>query len=255
MSEVDFIKPQAFTSGVVSTVVEAAATPNEPGCNLQGTGTFSWLLQYDTQKGVVTTGGARPAASAGGPYTFANETVMGVGAAITIAPVVLQAPFASCAIDAQGGDLNLPIYLDAMGANAVVLPLRQLQLYKGFVSDDNSCIGTYNASALDPANACQPQAGEPQFVNGGLAGGYIVLSEADTIPIPMLGQTLCVLLSGNTATYGEQEGGLTVCKKGPNHQILFQGDWCAATNAPASATCADSMQFVASFAASGVTIN
>jgi hypothetical protein len=203
----------------------------------------------------VTTGGAKPVASPGGPYTFANETLMGIGAAITIAPVVLQAPFAGCAIDAQGGDLNLPIYLDAMGANAVVLPLRQLQLYKGFVSDDNSCIGVYNANVLDPANACQPQPGESQFVNGGLAGSYIVLAEADTIPVPTLGQTLCVLLSGNAGKYGEQDGGITVCKKGPNNQILFEGDWCSTTNAPANGMCADSVQVIANFAASGVTIN
>jgi hypothetical protein len=229
--------------------------PDDPACNLQGTGTFSWLLQYDTQKGVVTTGGARPAASPGGPYTFASETVMGVGKAITIAPVILEAPFASCAIDAQGGNLNVPIYLNDGATSAVILPLRQLQLYKGFVSDDNSCIGTYNADVLSPANSCQPQAGEPQFVNGGLAGGYVVLAEADNVPIQSIGQTLCVLLAGNTAMYGEQAGGLLVCKKGPNNQILFQGDWCSTTNAPADANCADSVQVVAYFAASGVAIN
>ena len=176
--------------------------------------------------------------------------------ALQIAPAVLQAPFTACAIDAQGGDLNVPIYLDAAGNSAVYLPLHFLQFYKGFVSDNGSCIGTFNAAGLDPANGCQPDATHPQFLDGGYVGGYINLAEADGIPISALNQSLCVLLSGNEAMYGEPgPGGLTVCKTGANNQILFQGDWCSMTNEPATPTCADSVQLLASFAASGVTIN
>ena len=63
-----------------------------------------------------------------------------------------------------------------------------------------------------------------------------------------------MLLTGNAAQYGQQSGGTTVCKTGPSG-ILFPGDWCAATNGPATATCHDAVQLVASFAASGVKIN
>jgi hypothetical protein len=36
--------------------------------------------------------------------------------------------------------------------------------------------------------------------------------------------------------------------------VAFKGDWCAATNAPATATCFDAVHFVADFAASAAAI-
>jgi hypothetical protein len=47
---------------------------------------------------------------------------------------------------------------------------------------------------------------------------------------------------------------LAHCKKGPNGEILFPGDWCAAQNQPATASCHDAVQLSASFTASGVLV-
>jgi hypothetical protein len=45
-----------------------------------------------------------------------------------------------------------------------------------------------------------------------------------------------------------------VCKRDASGKILFQGDWCAATNQAATAGCADAVQVSATFAAQAVTI-
>lgn len=70
-----------------------------------------------------------------------------------------------------------------------------------------------------------------------------------------LNQTLCVLLSGDAAQYGEKNAqGVTVCKRDAANVIVFEGDWCGAGDQPASGGCADTVKALASFAAQGVKI-
>jgi hypothetical protein len=258
MAHATFQKPQAFTTGIVQNVVGGAIEANEPACNLSGTGTFNWLLQYDTNKGLVVVGGALPVASWGAPYSFVNTSVPTLGGGtLEVTPGILKAPFIGCQVDADSGgaEIVLPLYLNANANSTLYLPLHDLQIMKGSVDADHSCIGTYNAAGLDPSNSCNPDPSHPAYIDGAYLSAYILLSEADTLPVQAISETLCVLLSGNATTYGQPgPTGLVVCKKSANGQILFQGDWCSTTNSPATSACADSVQVFASFAASGVTI-
>ena len=77
-----------------------------------------------------------------------------------------------------------------------------------------------------------------------------MLEEADTVVVDAIGQSLCVILSGDAATYGDG-GTPTKCKR-TNGKINFQGDWCAASN---NMACTDSAHLTANFSASGVKAN
>src|SRR5262249_32723137 len=117
MSHLTFSSPKAFTTGVVSTVVQGNVMPNDKACNLDGAATFSWLLRFDPQKGALLTGGARPSMSPGGPYHFVDEVVPLPGAPpMQVAPTLLKLlQPGSCAIDTTPGDVVMPIYLDVSG--------------------------------------------------------------------------------------------------------------------------------------------
>jgi hypothetical protein len=72
--------------------------------------------------------------------------------------------------------------------------------------------------------------------------------------VEALQQSLCVLLSGNAATYGD--GGMpSKCKRDAQMKIVYKGKWCAMTNMAADAACADAERLTADLAASGVKIN
>src|SRR5262249_14644764 len=154
---------------------------------------------------------------------------------------------------AAGMDVNLPIYLAANDpAPSIILPVRKAKL-AGTLSASNNCIGKYNDDKLMPMNGCAGTDQNPAFTDAGTLDGHMVLNEADTLIIAPLGQSLCVLLSGNAAMYGDG-GNPTKCKRDPNGKIIFQGDWCHATDAPAGAGCADSSKIQGSFAASAVKL-
>jgi hypothetical protein len=72
--------------------------------------------------------------------------------------------------------------------------------------------------------------------------------------IESLSQSLCVLLSGNAAMYGDM-GSPNKCKRDADMKIVFKGDWCEATNMAADATCTDSAKLGAQFAASAVKVS
>ena len=54
--------------------------------------------------------------------------------------------------------------------------------------------------------------------------------------------------------YGDGGTPIAHCKRDQNGKILFPGDWCSASNGPAKAGCADSMQLLATYAASAVKL-
>src|SRR4029079_8937019 len=78
MSEIDFTKPVALTTGLVKNVVQGGVLPNIPTCNLSGSATFSWLLQFDLAGGTIKTGGAKPVANPALGYDFVDEIFQGV---------------------------------------------------------------------------------------------------------------------------------------------------------------------------------
>lgn len=242
--------PKALTQGVVKSVFDSSTAPNQTACNLEGSATFNWLLRFDTAAGTLTTGAARPVIP-GASYAFIDETLQLGGSAFPVAPVVLSAPLgASCGVDSTAGDVLLPFFQDAAATTFTLFPLRALRFFDTQVTPDHDCIGAYDAAHLSPANACLPDDQHPAFVDGGSFAAFISLEAADAVFVPPLAQSLCVLLSGAASAFGENGK----CKRDANGAIVLQGDWCSATDQPATAGCADAMRFAGSFAASGVAI-
>ncbi len=256
MTQLTMTAPSIFAAGVVQSTLAGAAMPDVPACNLEGTGTFSWLLQFDTGAGTLVTGGAAPLSSPTGAYSFVNELIDQGQKSFLVQPLTLKAPFAGCSVESGAGDVTLPLYLDAAGTQVLLLPLHQLHFGAGAVSGDHSCIGVYNAAGLDPASSCVPDSTHPAFFDGASFDAYFILQEADGVDISALNESLCVLLSGNPTQYGTTAPGSseTVCKRDASGNVVFQGDWCSGTDAAASGTCADAVRFQGTFSASGVNI-
>jgi hypothetical protein len=252
VAHLSLTQPAALTKGLVKQVIASSVTPNHPSCNLQGSGSFSWLLRLDLG-GAIVTGGAKPVPDPTFPYTFVSETISTGLASFNVTPNKAPVSFAGCNFKSEPLDVVLPLYLDQTGSQALLWPLRQLQFFNGTFSADHNCIGRYNASGLSPANACLPDDTHPDFIDGASFSAFFVLEEADTVVISPLQQTLCVLLSGDASTFGDGAQP-SRCKRNAQKQIIFKGDWCSMGNQPATPGCADSLRFAGSFAASGVKI-
>ena len=237
--------------------MQNGVTMNLANCNLDGNGTFSWLLQFDTIGGTLTTGGATPAQDPTQGYAFVSQTIMQGSKSFTIAPIVVPAPINGGAFATSTGKyVILPIYLDIAASAVILLPLHEAKL-AGNLSADKSCIGKYNAAGLDPAGGCLPDNTTPAFIGAdgkadsdGHLDGYVGLNEADTVLVDAVGQSLCVILWGDAATYGD--GGMPSKCKRTGGKINFQGDWCSASN---NMACTDSVRLSARFSASGVKAN
>ncbi len=246
--------PTIFTgTGVVSGVFQQAVEERLLACNLSGAGGLNWLLAFDTANGTLTTGAATPTGNpAPQPYAFLSGLLQAGSASFDVGPITLSAPVdTTCGFASSAGDVNLPIYQG--GADPIaLLPLRSLRL-QAAVTPDHNCVGAFAPSALDPANGCVPYPGQQAFTDGGSLDAHISLEEADTVFVTPLSQTLCVLLSGDPAQYGDGQSPAH-CKRGAGNAIVFQGDWCSSTDQPAAAGCADAARFAGTFAASGTAI-
>lgn len=254
MAHIELSAPSSFTNGVVKSVFQNSAAPSSPLCNLSGSATFNWLLRFDTTTGTLVTGAAKPVPDPSAGYTFVTGQVPLGGLTFDVAPVTLSGPLsAACSVESSAGDVLLPFYGDQAGNTYTILPLRRLRFFDTHVTPDHDCIGAFNAAGLDPANNCLPDAAHPGFIDGGSFDAFMVLEDADEMLVGPLGETLCVLLAGDAQTWGDG-GNPHKCKRDAANHILFQGDWCSATNQPASGGCADAVRFAGSFAASGVAI-
>jgi len=259
MSELDITAPPALATGAVQGVVSGAVAPSDMACNLDGSATFSWLLQFDTVAGTLKTGGAKPVADPTTGYSFDMETITQGPTMFNVAPITYMTtpnPQTGAFTVTTGQDLVVPIFLTAAGTTVVLLPLHQARLLMGTLSATQNCIGSYNAAGLLTSDSCLPAGTITQFIDGGSLDGFITLEQADTVIISALGQSLCALLAGGASSMDTMTGtaGL-VCKRDANNNIVFQGSWCEATNAPATATCFDSVQLTGKFAASSILIN
>jgi hypothetical protein len=255
MAQLDVSLPAAFTTSPLAPMVESSILPDDTACDLLGTGTFSWLLQFNPTAGTLVTGGARPVADPTAGYSFDDETIASGSTSFHVASVTLSAEETpECAFSSSAADLVMPVFLDAAGASVMLLPLHQVGFDSGRISADNGCIGQYNAMGLDMANNCQPDGATRSFVDGASVSGFFVLEEADTVDVAMLGESLCVLLSGDAQSFGDGGTPIERCKRDASGNILFKGDWCEATNGKATPGCEDSLRFSAQFAAQGATI-
>jgi len=253
MSELDVTKPSSLAGGVLASTIASAVETDLPACNLSGTGTFSWLLQFDTTAGTLKTGGAKPVADPTTGYSFDTDTVQG----FSLAPITIATtPDASGSFGSTAGQsLVIPVFLDAAGSSVILLPLQEAVISMGTLTADQNCIGTYNAASLQPSNSCAPDATHPQFTDGGSLGGFITLKDANNVMIASLNESLCALLAGGSDTTTMQGSGATVCATDASANVVYQGDWCSTMNGAATAGCADAVAFQASFAASSVTIH
>jgi hypothetical protein len=244
ITQLDITSPAPFTTGLFRSVIANAVTPDAPACNLTGDATTNWILQLVDGGTNLRFGGGRARTS--GPYVYVDEMIGGVPVQpvtvpISTPPAVQSAPF----------DIVLPIFLDAAGAQAMLLPLHHLAIT---MTTDASvtCVGSYDAAGLDPANACLPDATTPAFIDAGHIEGFITLEDADSVVISSLDQSLCVFMSGNATMYGD--GARPAHCRRTGGVIDFQGDWCQALDAAASPSCADAMHLEMDFAASGVPL-
>ena len=261
MSQLIVTQPAVLAAGFVAGIVRDGVTMNLDKCFLKGGGTFNWLLEFDKATGKLRTGGAKPQQDPTAGYCFTQETVTQGANSFDIAPIEIDAPIDASGMfsAATGADVIVPIYLDIEATNVVLLPLHEARIFNGMVSADNNCIGKFNTDGEAPltkSNLClpDPDNGVFSFQNGGELDGYITLEEADTVIVSTLGQSLCVLLSGDPGQYG-QGADPQVCKRDGNGKILLTGDTCSTTYPSPDAGCADSFKLGAKFAASAVKIN
>lgn len=261
MAELDLTSPPAFSStGPLGQIVEGAVEPDNATCNQGGTGTASWLLQFDTVAKTLKTGGAKPVADPTSGYSFDTETV----GAFQVQP----ATFSNVAPDSTGGvsiagttDLVMPLFLNNTGAVSVLLPMHGLSFTGIKLSSSNDCIGAYNAAGLEVSNNCLPEPTVPGFIEGGQVTGYISLEEADKVVVSTLQSSLCAILAGGTSQYTTVVDGVSVCKRdgtgdaGNGGNIVYLGLWCSTTNmASTSSACADAEEVLGSFEASSIKI-
>jgi hypothetical protein len=242
------VGPPALVNGPATTVIAKGIELDRQDCALGGEGTFSWILEFTKSTGMLKTGGAKVSTPEEG-YCFVKETLSGV----PIAPIEVEVGLDGGEIaPTEGHDVTVPIYIDKMGSSYVLLPLREARIFDGKLSEDGNCIGTHNAAGLKPEDSCVGNADTPPFLTGAKIDGFITLEEADTVVVDELGQTLCLLLTGDSATYGDG-GTPNKCKRDANMEITFVGDWCSTSNSAEG--CTDSVKLAAEFAASAVTIN
>jgi hypothetical protein len=170
--------------------------------------------------------------------------------------------------------LSYNIIYDAppMGATTpqtmIVTPIREAELkYRVNNPAAPNCVGKYLASMLEPASGCIDPGmtgNKPDSKNawGGIfntnpgegdagAVGYFLITELEQIYSRVLGMTLCV--SYPTLDVSIMDGWATMtekrCRKSSkwdpmkaDNAGLPNGDWCAATNSKATATCHDAYQ-------------
>ncbi|NUP05186.1 MAG: hypothetical protein HOW73_03895 [Polyangiaceae bacterium] len=247
MSWVEIENPSTFNEGLFPQLFQGSFLPSLPTCNLLGSGTFNWLLRFALETPAIVTGGA-PQPANGINYVFTQATIDN----FPVVPAELPAVFdtATGSFDTLAGEVLLPLYLDAQGSSALLLPLRELR-FEGTYSPDQNCIGHYNAEGLSPDDECKPTATTPAFVTGASFDSYITLEDADQIIVAQLQQSLCVLISGDATAYGDG-GNPAKCRR-TDGVIDYEGDWCSATNEPADGTtCSDAVRFNGRFAASAV---
>ncbi|APR84319.1 Hypothetical protein A7982_09668 [Minicystis rosea] len=245
ISEIHVSTPQSLTAGLIGRALATDVRPANPACNLDGTGTASWLLRFDTAAATLDVGGARPITDPARGYVFADEMIQGRHVQPTKLAVDIAADGSFETAASQ--DLLLPIFLDTYG-KAIVLPLRAVRLGAGVLSASRGCIGRYDASKLDPANACLPDDDQKAFVPGATLEGLLVLEDADDVVIDSSSMSLCARLAGPELVTTNAQG-TTVCRRDADGRILFQGDACAM-----GAGCADAVALRADLAASAVRI-
>ncbi|MEB2310986.1 MAG: hypothetical protein OZ921_14735 [Sorangiineae bacterium] len=254
LSQIQVTKPDALAKPFIqSTILDKGVNFNQPECNSNGKGTFNWLFEFDSESNKLKMGGGLPIENPGDPGCFAVLP----DAQIPVAPVTIDVTMNGNTFSADGIDLTVPIFVTPGDTtNVVLLPIHGGK-FQGTFSADHNCIGAYNGDKLDPAIDCLADMSvDPPIYpweNGGTIEGYIGVEESDTVFIPDLKNSLCVLLAG-AADWKGTDGYCKTSTKWVGGERP-QGDWCIATNQPATADCADAYRLTSGFAANAYPIS
>jgi hypothetical protein len=247
LAQLSVTAPKALTTKLVRNIVGDGVNLNLKACNIQsGKGTFNLITEFDVKSGKLKTGGAKYEAKPENGYCYVVDQAKGV------VPVEVNAKFDGNKFSTDTiKKMVLPIYIDETPTSKVVyLPLSEARLSEGTISADHNCIGSFNATKLDPYNNCLPDDMVDYFTNAAKLDGYVTLEEADAVVVDQASQTLCVLLSGDPDKYGE--GASTKkCKRNAG-KIVLEGDWCSTSNSAGG--CKDAMRLTAELAASAVKL-
>jgi hypothetical protein len=239
------------TTGIVTEGVDLAA----PTCgDISGKGAFNWLLRIDPTGKTALTGGAPPSPDPFGlGYCFYNHQLGNLPVVPSMVPVTFDdaGAFTTSSISL----LNVPIFLatDAGASdpkNVIILPLRSAVLKSATISNNNNCIGSFNSLALDNTCIVNDPSSCSKWHTAGSLGAVMTLEDADKVPLTVLPETLCVLL---TVTQPDPDSGVHGCMRDGTGKIIPKGNYCSTTGQPGG--CQDSFWLSATFAAAAVTIN
>jgi len=235
-----------------TTVIDKGIDLDKPSCGDHGNGAFSWIMRIDPTGNTITTGGAPPSPDPKNTgYCFYRYNIGGIDVQPVTSPIAFDdaGAFSTQPISL----LNVPIFLSpdagaATPSNVVVLPLRNASIKNATVSANGDCIGSFDSKALDTTcNVADPSSCSKWRTAGSL-GGAITLEDADKVPLTILPETLCVLLTGKKST----DGGIG-CERDGQGNIAAKGNYCSTTGKPGD--CQDSYWLSATFAAAAVIIN
>lgn len=228
----------------------------EPTCNLDGTGQFNLLLTVDSGASTLTLAGGVPQALLGPATSGTCYARLDAGGGIVVEPVTAPMTLGSDGqFTATFDSFVLPIYLEdsADAEKAVLMPLHEMTV-TGKLSADNNCIGRYAHERGNPSQSCQPGEGQFAWEPAGRYEGYITVTEADEVFVHSLGQTLCVVLTGDPTLWKGPKPDLN-CKTSQgfvDNGGLPKGDWCSTTNSAGG--CQDSWRLVIDYAAQAIQI-
>jgi hypothetical protein len=231
-------------------IITKKSALSQPACNQFGLAQFNLLMQIDSTQKTLTLGGGVPQKLIGDPNDgtcwadFVDPT-----SGLAVKPV--SAPYvetADGALQAAIADFVMPIYLDDTTSSAVLVPLHEMTVIAKLSADKN-CIGRYAHETL--GENCTAAQDQFAWENGGRYEGYITVEEADDVMVVSLGQTLCVVLSGDPAKWKGPENS---CKSAPAFALqgLPKGDWCKATNSEGG--CQDAWYLSIEIAAAAIAI-
>lgn len=250
--------PTALASPFVQdAIITKKSTLFEPTCNLDGSGQFNLLLEYDSANQKLKLGGGVPQAvlgpiADGTCYASFTDTASGLDVKPVEAPTTINA---DGAVEAKIPFFVMPIYLeDKVGQDSYVLvPLHEMTV-TAKLSADKNCVGRYAPERLDEGLGCQPNESEFAWDPGGRYEGYITVDEADKVFVVSLGQTLCVVLTGDPSKWkGPSPDSSCKTSKGfAETGAMPKGDWCSTTNSAGG--CQDSWRLVIDVAAQAVPI-
>ncbi len=228
----------------------------QSACFQSGEGEFNILFEYDTKAKTLTAGASIPQGLIGPPKDgtcFAKFTDSTSG--IDVAPVSVPYTVSGDTYTASFDKVVIPIYINEAEDSYALLPLHKLEV-KATLSSDHDCVGSFRADQLQPP-LCGPAENDFAWNNGGSFNAYITVAEADTVDVADLGESLCVLLSGDPGTWKGTDAKHT-CKGSDQYKStgkLPVGDWCSTTNSAATASCQDAWHLETQFAASAMKIN